>query len=93
MRHGGDALASILSYYTRKITFNGLPVLSAFFPVLFNAIIVGLEISILAPEGFAFAAFLIAALEVAVGELVMCYGLGLPLYGALKKTGADKFLK
>lgn len=86
-------LASILSYYTRKITLNGLPFLSAFFPVIANAIIVGLEITILAPEGFELMAFLICALEVAIGELVMCYGLGLPLFGALKKTGADKFFK
>lgn len=86
-------IAAVCSYYTRKITVKGMPLISALFPVITNAIIVGLEITFFMPEGFKFSAFLIAAAEVGAGELVMCYGLGIPLFAALKKTGADKFFK
>lgn len=86
-------IAAYLSYKTRKVTFKGLPLLSAIFPVITNAVIVGLEITFLMPEGFKFTAFLICAAEVALGELIICYALGIPLYGAIKKLGADKYLR
>ncbi len=85
-------LAAILSYNTRKITFKNLPWLSPLFPVLTNAIIVGIEITVFMPEGFKLQAFLINALQIAIGQLVMCYGLGLPLYRVIKKTKIDKKL-
>lgn len=86
-------IASYLSYKTRKLTFKGLPLLSALFPVITNAVIVGLEITLFMPEGFKFTAFFICAAEVALGELIICYALGIPLYCAIKKLGADKYLK
>lgn len=86
-------IAAILSYLTRKITVKGLPVLSAVFPVIANAVIVGLEITLLMPEGFQLTVFLICAAEVAAGELVMCCALGLPLAAALKKTKTDRFFR
>lgn len=85
-------IAAVLSYKTRNIKFKGLPLLSAIFPVLSNAIIVGLEITLFMPEGFAFKAFLISAFQVGFGELVMCYGLGIPLYKVIKKLKLDKKL-
>lgn len=86
-------IAAVLSYLTKKITVKGLPLLSALFPVIANAVIVGLEITLLMPEGFKFTAFLICAAEVGAGELVICYALGIPLYAALNKTGAIKHLR
>lgn len=88
-------LAAVLAYYTRKITVKGLPILSALFPVITNAVIVGLEITLLTPgnSGFDIMLFLVFAGEVALGEIAMCYGLGLPLAAAVKKNGADKFLR
>ena len=83
-------VAAILSYLTRNIKFKDLPLLSALFPVIANAIIVGLEITLLMPEGFKFKAFLISALQVGFGELVMCYVLGIPLYKFIKKIKLDK---
>ncbi len=85
-------LAAILSYKTRNIRFKNLPLLSAFFPVLTNAVIVGLEITLFMPEEFRVQAFLINALQVAIGQAVICYGLGLPLYNVIKKTNLDKKL-
>lgn len=83
-------LASLCTYYARKIKFRKLPLLSLFFPVLFNAIIIGLEINLFfLPQGeeFTFLGFLISALWVGLGEMVVCYLLGTPLYLAISKTG------
>ena len=85
-------IAAILSYKTRNIKFKDLPLLSAFFPVIANAIIVGIEITLFMPDGFKLQAFLINALQIAVGQFVMCYGLGLPLYKVIKKTKFDKMI-
>ena len=85
-------IAAVLSYKTRNVKFKNLPLLSAFFPVIANAIIIGLEITLFMPEGFKLQAFLINALQVGVGELVICYGLGIPLYKVIKKTRLDKMI-
>lgn len=82
-------VASICTYLTRNIKFKNLPLLSLIFPVIFNAIIIGLEINIFflpAGEVFTFSGFLISALWVGLGELVVCYLLGTPLYAAINKT-------
>lgn len=82
-------LASLCTYFARNIRFRGVPLLSFFFPVLFNAVIIGLEINLFfLPEGesFTFMGFLVSALWVGVGELVVCYLLGTPLFAAISKT-------
>ncbi len=85
-------IAALMSYKTRNLKIKDLPLLSAFFPVIANAIIVGIEITIFMPEGFKLKAFLINALQIAIGQFVMCYGLGLPLYKVIKKTKLDRML-
>lgn len=85
-------IAAVLSYKTRHIKFKDLPLLSAIFPVISNAIIIGLEITLFMPEGFKFEAFLISAFQVGFGELVICYGLGIPLYKVIKRLKLDKKL-
>ena len=85
-------IAAVLSYRTRNVKFKDLPLLSAIFPVLSNAIIIGLEITLFMPEGFKMEAFLITAGQIGLGQLVMCYGLGIPLYKVIKKTKLDKKL-
>ena len=85
-------IAAILSYKTRNVKIKGLPLLSAFFPVIANAIIVGIEITVFMPDGFKMQAFLINALQIAIGQFLMCYGLGLPLYKVIKNTKLDKMI-
>lgn len=79
------ALAAGCSYATRKIKIFGLPLLSLTFPVVWNALIVGAEVAFFLPEGISLLGFLISALQVGAGELVVCYGLGIPLYFLLQK--------
>ncbi|MGN0562561.1 MAG: QueT transporter family protein [Candidatus Fimenecus sp.] len=83
-------LAAGCSYLTRKIRFKNLPILSLFFPVLFNALIVGAEIAAFLPEGFTMTGYLINALWVGLGELVVCYVGGIPLFLAVEKTPLAK---
>lgn len=84
-------LAAVCSYLTRKITFKGLPLVSMFFPVLFNALIVGTEIAWFLPEGISLIGFSVSAAEVAIGELTVCYGLGIPLFYLIKKSKFSLF--
>lgn len=91
-------LAAVFTRMLRKINWKGLPVLAPLPPVIFNALIVGFEIACLSENGvFAFGnlsgtAFLGGALSVGIGELVICYALGLPLAAAIRKTKIDKKL-
>lgn len=81
--------ASLCTYYARNVKLKNIPLLSFLFPVVFNAVIIGLEINIFfLPQGesFTFVGFLISALWVGLGELVVCYLLGTPLYVAISKT-------
>ncbi len=80
-------LAAIFGRMLRKITVKGLPLLSIIMPVIFNAVIVGAEITLLMPTDEAnLTAFAIAALEVGAGELAVCLIGGIPIFYALKKT-------
>lgn len=78
--------AAILTRKTRNITIKGLPILSLLWPVLFNAVFVGTELAIFFPPAKTLLwAFAIAAAQVGAGQIVACYGLGIPLFLALKK--------
>lgn len=80
-------LSAVCARVLRNVQFKKLPILSSSMPVLFNAVIVGLEIVLLTPtDGAKLTAFLISALEVGAGELIVCFALGLPLYSALRRT-------
>lgn len=78
--------AALCSRATRNITVKGIPLLSAAFPVIFNAVIVGAEISALSTDGFTLPVFGAMASSVAMGQCLACFALGLPLCAALKKT-------
>lgn len=77
-------IASLLTYFLRKITVKGFPILSFIPPILVNAIIVGLELRIFVAD--VFSSFLWAAFIVGIGELVVVIVLGVPLYYLIKKT-------
>ncbi len=84
-------LAAISTYALRKICLKGLPVLAVIPPVLFNAVIIGLEIWAL--QGRAAELFFVSALEVGLGQLVMCVAVGLPFIRVIKRTAVfDKIV-
>lgn len=84
-------IAAILTYFPRNIKFKGLPLLAMLPPVIINAVVVGLEIAFFfLPEGYSFMGFVISALQVGLGELAVCYVLGIPFYMIIKKHNIFK---
>lgn len=91
-------LAGVLTRSVRKVRFKNLPILAPLPPVLMNALLVGFEVACLSDAGFSWAnfswaAFGAGALSVGLGELVVCFALGLPLYAALQKAHLSDHLK
>ena len=86
-------MAAVLSYLARNLRIKSLPVLSMFFPVLCNAVIIGLEIvwvGVMDSGTAAWAEFLPTAISVGAGELAVCAVLGLPLTALLERSGTAK---
>lgn len=79
-------LSSILVRKTKNIRFKNLPLLSAVFPVIFNAVCVGASITIMNPTGNTLVLFLTTAGSIALSESAVCFLLGVPLCRAIEKT-------
>ncbi len=79
-------IAAVLTYYLRNIKFKRIPVLSMLSPVIINAFIIGFEIAVLfLPEGYSFWGFIISALEVGIGEFIVCFVFGIPFCFVVEK--------
>lgn len=85
-------LAAVSTRMLRNVRVKDIPWLAPLPPVLFNAAIIGAEIAFFAPEGFLWTGFAASALSVGLGELVVCYILGLPLAILLERTGLSRYL-
>lgn len=85
------SLATLLSvgamYLTRRITIKGYPAIAMVMPALFNAVLVGWELTVYIGGGF-----WLNALYVALGELGVLLSLGSLLFFALRRRGLDKRL-
>lgn len=73
-------LAASCMYLTRKIRIGRLPLLGFFFPALFNALLVGWELSV-----YIGGALWINAVCVAVGELIALFVPGMLLWSLLSR--------
>lgn len=86
--------AAFLTYCFRDIKFKSIPLLAMFPPVIVNAIIIGFEIAIFfLPDTPFLWGFLISALEVGIGQLIVCYVFGIPFYMAVNKYNFFEKLK
>lgn len=85
-------ISGIFMYKLRNIRIKSVPLLSLFMPVIFNAVIVGFELTFFLPgeNVVTLKGFLIQALLVALGELISAVGLGIPLIKAVEKRGLLK---
>ena len=84
-------LAAWASYGLRNLRLGGLPVLSTLPPVLFNALIIGTELTVvLGPVNLP--TWLMWSALVGIGQIVACVGGGLLLAFAFQKSGIDKHL-
>ena len=77
-------LSAKVMWWTRNITFRKLPLIGMLMPALFNAILVGWELSVYIGGGF-----WINALYVAIGEATVLLTVGSALYFAMKKRNLD----
>lgn len=73
-------LAAQAMWMTRRLTIKGYPLLGMIMPALFNALLVGWELSVYIGGGF-----LINAFYVALGELIVLLVFGSIVYFTLKK--------
>jgi len=85
-------VSAVFTYVLRDIKWRGLPALATLPPVLLNAVVVGLELTWVLFDEWAWSLYLFNALQVGVGQLVACTACGLILYTALDKSGAKKVL-
>ena len=82
-------IAAGLTYKFRNITIKGFPLFSTLMPVVINAVIIGAELAyVFAPE-FTLNYFLIFSLEVALGQSIAVYLIGLPILNAFKKRNIN----
>jgi len=79
-------VAAVCTYFTRKIRFKGLPILSMVFPVVLNALVVGAELTIVEKGFLDWSLFAFNALSVGAGQAVACFAGGLLLFKAVEKT-------
>ena len=77
-------LAAKAMWLTRNITVGKLPLLGMLMPALFNALLVGWELSVYIGGGF-----WINAIYVALGEIAVLLTLGTILYFAMKRRNLD----
>lgn len=89
-------LGALATRAVSRIKWKGVPILAPLPPVLCNTVIVGLELACLSETtgafawgNFSWAVFGSMALSVGLGELAVCYALGLPLIIALQKLRAQ----
>lgn len=78
-------IAAIMTYYIGKSNLKYKKFIAPLPAVIVNAVIIGLLIGFTANIPF-----FMPALQVGFGELVICYGLGLPLISLIEKNQALK---
>ena len=71
----------------RRVTLFGLPVPGLLMPALWNAVLVGSELTVYLGGGF-----WLNALYVALGELIVLLTLGVGLYGLIRRRRLDERL-
>ena len=93
-------LAALLTRLVRNVKVRDIPILAPLPPVVINALVVGLEITVVSSgkldpswfQHFNWVLFWSNAASVGLGELVVCYVLGLPLTVIIGKNKKLKSL-
>ncbi len=85
----GTAATLVSSILTRALKDNlikGVPVFSLLPPVIINALVIGFEIAVfyLNAQNFLLG-FLISAIQVGLGQMIVCFAFGIPVFMVVKK--------
>lgn len=78
--------AALLTWRLRNLRVKGVPVLASLPPVVINAVVVGLELTLVSPV-FTPQVLAINMLSVGIGQLLACTVCGLLLHAALERSG------
>ena len=85
-------LACLVTYKLRNVRFKGLAIAASLPPMLFNAVIIGIEIAVLFPEPGSSAPLWLACvsngISVGIGELISCTVLGVVLVKLIESNAA-----
>lgn len=90
---GATFLASLCMYKLRNVKVKDIPFLALTMPAIFNGVIVGLELEIFFVKGpFSFTGFVLQGGMVAVGEIAVCFTLGILLYKIINGKNLKKYI-
>ena len=85
-------LACLVTYKLRNVRFKGLAIAASLPPVLFNAVIIGIEIAVMFPDPTSSAPIWLACItngiSVGIGELISCTVLGVVLVRLIESNAA-----
>ena len=87
-------IAAILAYLLRNVKIKGIAWLVPLPAVIVNMAIIGLELQVYFPmgnRGFLIG-YLIQAAAIGIGQVIACYGLGIPLYVFIDRTRIKKII-
>lgn len=79
-------LAAVCTRKCRFLTVKGFPFFSLFFPVLFNAVLIGAEIAFFSGADAFIPVFSVNALSVGAGEAAVIYAPGTALFYFIRKN-------
>ena len=82
--------AAYLTFKFRNIRIKNIPVLSILMPIIFNAVIIGLELALVLMPTTLLQGFMIFSLQVGIGELISVVVIGLPLIKLLQTQNLKK---
>ena len=80
-------LAAVSTYLLRNFKIKSFPLFSFFPPLIFNGLIIGLELNLILQLPF-----ILSAIEVLTGEFISVFVLGIPLYFILNKKSINSTL-
>lgn len=83
-------IAAYFSYLFRNVRIKKSPVLSALMPVVFNAFIIGIMLTVLYYDINIFT-MIMNIISVGAGEFCACFLIGLPLIRLFERNGLDSF--
>lgn len=86
-------VAAILTYALRNKKIKGVPFFSALPPVIVNALVIGLELTLALSEGKNMAIFWVNFLSVFAGQFVSCVIIGLILVNIIQKKNLSHYFE
>ncbi len=84
-------LSALCIYFIPRRLKRGKAYIAPIFPTLFNAVIIGAEISLFLPAGERWLGFIASFWQIGLGEAAVCFLLGLPLYYIIARRCPNLF--